>query len=364
MRRLFAALGLLLAAPAYAQQVPHPVNGPATSAVDSLPCWSSTTGGALKQCTVITAPITTSATIDGLVDTAPGGPGIGAFGGYAQNLFQLRGNGHTVGTAPYTPPLVALEGDAISETGGTTSNTTHVGVIGYSSMNTTPYTYSAGKLEYWMGGYFIGGATTTCGGALPATPCTMIWGITSHATLYPPAAAVLHLTGVEVDVDNKAGTQTANRVGIHIGDIGALQAEPGGWDAGITISKGPTSIGFRNGIDFTNLAGGFGVAADGWLINATASGTVGGLINWFNVTCTGPYAVALQSGWGVTCDGGMGLPGKTVASLPTCTGPLGGRAFYVTDAAAAPVYLAPTVGGGAAKVLAVCNGTAGQWQNH
>jgi hypothetical protein len=451
---------------AEAQQVPHPVGGPAASVVAALPCWGSVYGDALKRCDVQGSPMVTSTALTGLISTTPGGPGIGLFGGYAQNLFQISGSGYTAGGSPYNPPLAAVEGDAtVTCTLGvpcTTSGTTHVGGIFYSSMNANPqpFTYTAGKLEYFMGAYIIGGQTTTCGGSLPANPCSMIWGATIHATLYAPAAAVLYTTGLELDMDNMASTETASRIALHIGDIGAKQANAGGYDAGITISKSSTAIGFRTGIDFTNVAAsgvgnGFGVAPGGTLIGATASGTVGTLIDLYNVTCTSSWAILLKSGWGVDCNGatimptsiknttpagyafnffnnldqdnsfnidsglttskiaGIGLSDRgsikyalykdidnslslvaggvtpaifkytgdigvnriffgvpvgivatTVSGLPGCNVNLNGFAYWVTDAAASPVYLATVTAGGTAKVLAICNGTTTTWQNH
>jgi len=59
--------------------------------------------------------------------------------------------------------------------------------------------------------------------------------------------------------------------------------------------------------------------------------------------------------------GAVLLPVYTVSTLPTCGAGLNGAAAYVTDATT-PAYNATLTGGGAVRVLAICNGT--NWTAH
>lgn len=64
---------------------------------------------------------------------------------------------------------------------------------------------------------------------------------------------------------------------------------------------------------------------------------------------------------GINIKGGLGLQAKTVATLPACATATKGWKFYVTDAAAAPVYNAILAGGGSVAISIFCDGT--NWKN-
>ena len=73
-------------------------------------------------------------------------------------------------------------------------------------------------------------------------------------------------------------------------------------------------------------------------------------------------AITIPTG-GSTVDLGKGLKFAvtTIGALPTCNSGMSAAAYYVTDANA-PTWNATLAGGGAVKVLAVCNGT--NWTAH
>lgn len=320
MKYLAFLLGTLLCWSAQAQQVPHPVGGPSATTMDYLPCWNTASGNLLKECSTIKSAVRADVTVNGLVSDKYGG-----FGGYAQNLFTVKGDGHTTTGVPgwpgYNTPIIAVEGDANSNIGGATSGTTHVGVVGWAALTTTPYTYTSGKQEYWQGGYFNGGATVACGGTLPANPCGTVWGSASHAALYPAAVGFNGAIGTEIDVQMFTGSSANARIGALIVDVGEKQGNA--YDAAIVIGRAPAAPGFRNGIDFNAFTGAVGLATTGAaLINATSAFTVDTLFNLGNVTCT-THGILLQSGWEVDCGGRINTPSD----------------IYYTNAVGAPLKL-------------------------
>lgn len=54
--------------------------------------------------------------------------------------------------------------------------------------------------------------------------------------------------------------------------------------------------------------------------------------------------------------------GAGASQLPTCAAGTAGQEYYVTDAAATPVYNATAAGGGSVVIPVFCNGT--NWTNH
>jgi hypothetical protein len=232
----------------------------------------------------------------------------GLFGGYAQNLITLNDSAHTAGTPPYNPPIIGLEVDVLSAVGGVTSGTTHVGLIGYSALKTTPFTYASGLEEYWQGGFFLGGATTGCGGTLPANPCATIWGMASIATLYSGATGFDAVISGEFDVATYAGSSTNNRMGVLIVDLDSTVAAGVGYDAAIEITAGASAVKFRYGIDFGGYSGASPVTATGTLIGASIGQSVGEIIDLHNVTCTGTNALKFANGFAVTCSGALQMP--------------------------------------------------------
>ena len=151
----------------------------------------------------------------------------------------------------------------------------------------------------YLGGSFIAQSNANLGGSAvdgKGHASGAVFGIGSNGILDGGATNILNVTAAEFDVSVTSSCTVLAKSGISIAQLPGDAVHGAIYDAGVSISRQPSSSGWLNGILFSDYNGAQPCASSGQLIATQGSSTITNGINFSSYTFTGaPIIMPLQT---------------------------------------------------------------------